>query len=286
MIKKVVFADLDGTFLNDKYEYAETKPIVDKLSAFGCSVVFCSSKTREEIEFYRKATGINEPFISENGAAIFIPKHYFPLNYNCYKTPRYNIIRLGTPYKILRKKLSEIKEKTSAKITGFGDMSLQELAFDTGLPMYMAKLAQKRENDEPFRIIEGKKASVLKAITKEGLSCSQGGRYFHLMGDNDKGKAVNVLKNLYSQTFGQIETIGVGDGPNDIPMLKAVDKPFLITKKPAARLNAWLGILESIKAKTPLTRFFINTAIGTVAANKTAKKACQGNSGIEMVANL
>ena len=250
MTKKVVFADLDGTFLNDQYEYTEIKPIVQDLSALGCSVVFCSSKTRREIEFYRKVTGIAEPFISENGAAIFIPQNYFPQNYDCQKSPRYNIIRLGTPYENLRKKLLDIKEKTKAEIVGFGDMTLQELAYDTGLPLHLAKLAQKREHDEPFRIIGGKKAPVLKAIKKERLKCTEGGRYFHLTGDNDKGKAVNVLKNLYNQAFGQTETFAVGDGPNDLPMLKVVDKPFFIAKKPESKFNAWSRILQLISAKT------------------------------------
>jgi mannosyl-3-phosphoglycerate phosphatase len=83
----VIFDDLDGTFLDENYSYQDTQPIVNQLSALGGSIVFCSSKTRSEIEFYRKATGINEPFIAENGAAIFIPKSYFPFNYNCTKTP-------------------------------------------------------------------------------------------------------------------------------------------------------------------------------------------------------
>jgi ribonucleotide monophosphatase NagD (HAD superfamily) len=61
MIKTVIFADLDGTFLDDKYNYDRTKPIVDQLSALGGSVVFCSSKTRDEIEFYRKAVASGNP---------------------------------------------------------------------------------------------------------------------------------------------------------------------------------------------------------------------------------
>jgi mannosyl-3-phosphoglycerate phosphatase len=246
----VIFADLDGTFLNDKYDYSETKPIVNQLSALGGSIVFCSSKTRNEIEFYRKAVGINEPFIAENGAAIFIPKRYFPFSYACTKTSRYNIIRLGTPYGTLRKKLTEIKTKTAATIVGFGDMSLEELAFDTGLPLNLAKLAQKREHDEPFRIVKGNKTSILKAIKNEGLHCTEGGRYFHITGDSDKGKAITVLKNLYCQMFGRIETFGVGDGPNDLPMLKVVDRPFFIKKKPGvnSRFNAWAGILQLIGA--------------------------------------
>jgi mannosyl-3-phosphoglycerate phosphatase len=249
--KSVIFADLDGTFLDDKYDYSQTRPLVNQLSALGGSIVFCSSKTRDEIEFYRKAVGINEPFITENGGAIFIPKRYFPCNYDCTETERYNVIRFGESYGTLRRKLTEIKKKTAAKIVGFGDMTLDELAYNTGLPLNLAKLAQKREHDEPFQIVEGNKSHVLKAITREGLRCTQGGRYLHLTGNNDKGKAINVLKNLYSQMFGQVKTFGVGDGPNDLPMLKVVDKPFFIKRKAGvnSRFNAWTGILQVIGAK-------------------------------------
>jgi mannosyl-3-phosphoglycerate phosphatase len=247
-IKSVIFADLDGTFLNRKYDYTDTKPIVNQLSAFGGSVIFCSSKTRNEIEFYRKVVGIDEPFISENGSAIFIPNRYFPFSYNCTQTSDYNIIRLGESYKILREKLALIKEKTGARIVGFGDMTLEELSCDTGLPLHLAKLAQQREHDEPFLILDGNKSNVLKAIKHEGLNCTQGGKYFHLTGNNDKGRAITVLKNLYSQMFRKIETFGVGDGPNDLPMLKVVDRPFFIKKKAGvnARFNAWTGILQFI----------------------------------------
>jgi mannosyl-3-phosphoglycerate phosphatase len=247
--KTVVFADLDGTFLDDNYNYQDTKPIASQMAALGGSIVFCSSKTRSEIEFYRKAIGITEPFIAENGAAIFIPKSYFPISYACTKTARYNIIRLGASYETLREKLAKIKRKTAAKIVGFGDMTLEELARDTGLPLNLAKLAKKREHDEPFRIVEGNKSSILNAIKNEGLHCTEGGRYFHLTGNTDKGKAIAVLKSLYCQMFGRVETFGVGNGPNDFPMLKIVDKPFFIKKKAGVNSSfiAWTGILQLIR---------------------------------------
>jgi mannosyl-3-phosphoglycerate phosphatase family protein len=169
-IKSVVFADMDGTFLNDKYDYTETKPIVNQLTTLGGSIVFCSSKTSNEIDFYRKAIGNSEPFIAENGAAIFIPKLYFPFSYDCSYTSGYNVIRLGASYGALRQKLAIIKEKTAAKIVGFGDMTLEELAYDTGLSLHLAKLAQKREHDEPFRISQGNKSHVLKAIKLWGCN--------------------------------------------------------------------------------------------------------------------
>ena len=48
--------------------------------------------------------------------------------------------------------------------------------------------------------------------------------------DNDKGKAVRALKELYSEKFLEIKTIGLGDSLNDLPMLEAVDVPVLVKR--------------------------------------------------------
>lgn len=50
--------------------------------------------------------------------------------------------------------------------------------------------------------------------------------------------------------FGRVQTFGVGDGPNDFSMLKAVDKPFFIKKVTVnPRFNAWTGILNILAQK-------------------------------------
>jgi mannosyl-3-phosphoglycerate phosphatase len=50
------------------------------------------------------------------------------------------------------------------------------------------------------------------------------------MGDNDKGKAVKVISRMFSVKCKPF-TVGLGDSLNDLPMLKAVDKPILVQKK-------------------------------------------------------
>jgi mannosyl-3-phosphoglycerate phosphatase len=129
---------------------------------------------------------------------------------------------------------------------GFGDMTLKEIAQDSGLPLELAALAKNREYDEPFKIICGDEQEVIQAINDQGLSYTKGGQYFHLLGKTDKGKAVATLKNLYLQEFGEIVTLGIGDGPNDLSMLKIVDKPFFIAdSKDAFRM--WQDILAVAK---------------------------------------
>ena len=68
------------------------------------------------------------------------------------------------------------------------------------------------------------------------------------MGDNDKGKAVKILKHLYRKAFGETVTIGLGDGFNDLPMLKEVDHPVLIPKEDGS-YNSRVDLPNLTKAK-------------------------------------
>jgi len=249
--KTVIFTDLDGTLLDEKYDYQDIKPIIDKLLVLNASIVFCSSKTKAEIEFYRKEMRINDPFISENGSAIFIPKGYFSVNYMYTKqTSRYNIVELGIAYSMIRKKMGSLKARFAGKIIGFGDMTHEEIAKDSGLPLNLTKLARRREYSEPFRIVEGDEKEIFLLIREQRLSYTKGGRYFHLIGNSNKGKAVAILKDLYSETFSKLITFGIGNSPNDLSMLKVTDMPILMreTPKKRARCTVWKNILDQVGA--------------------------------------
>jgi mannosyl-3-phosphoglycerate phosphatase len=243
--KIVVFSDLDESLLNDKYEYDQIEPIIHQLLSLKVSIVLASSKTRFEIEFYRNKWQITDPFIIENGSAILIPETYFVIHYEfTRRAQRYNIIELGTAYCIIREKLEIVRNRTGANIVGFGDISAEDIAEDSGLPLYLAQLAKKREYSEPFKILDGNEKEVLDLISDEGLCFTRGGRYLHALGNCDKGKATSILKNLYLQQFKRIFSIGVGNSANDLTMLKIVDKPFFVNKT-ADKKAVWKEI-ESI----------------------------------------
>jgi len=71
----------------------------------------------------------------------------------------------------------------------------------------------------------------------KGLKITAGGRFFHLTGNNDKGRAVRALKKLYRLNLGKIITIGLGDSENDWPMLRAVDLPVLVARPDGLKLK-------------------------------------------------
>jgi mannosyl-3-phosphoglycerate phosphatase len=197
--------------------------------------VLCSSKTRAEIEQWKNRIDNSHPFISENGGGIFIPHAYFPADDLQSVWPRvelvkgYAVLVLGTPYTILRETLEELR-RDGFEVTGFGDMDAEGVAEITGLTLEEAELSEMREFDEPF-VFSGERTrleALAAAIQNKGLQCIAGGRLFHLTGDNDKGKAVEILMDLYRKKFDTIITLALGDSPNDLPMLERVDHPILV----------------------------------------------------------
>lgn len=231
--KKVVFTDLDGSLLHPlTYSYTQALDALRLLQEREIPIVFCSAKTRAEQEVYREELGVKAPFIVENGGAIFIPRDYFRLNFAYDKAIKdYLVIELGTPYQEVRRKLKKaVEEETGCRVIGFGDMSVEEVARETGLSLRRAELAKQREYSETVKIEGDKKRvnKVIKKIEQAGLNCVFGGRFYGVTAGSDKGKAVKVLAELFKLNLGKIMAIGIGDNDSDLPMLSMVDLPILV----------------------------------------------------------
>ena len=236
MEKYIIFTDLDGTLLDySTYSFEKALPALELIRQQSVPLIICSSKTRTEIEYYRKKLQNAHPFISENGGGIFIPKKYFdPLrstaSYTIEEEAGYNVIRLGARYSDLRIAVKELQQE-GFEITGFGDMTSNELAAIANMTIDEAVMAKERDFDEPF-IYRGpnhKLPRFFRSISQKGLTFTQG-RFFHILGSSNKGIAVSILTDLYREKYGNIRTIALGDSQNDVPMLERVDFPVCVQK--------------------------------------------------------
>lgn len=234
MPKYLIFSDLDGTLLDhNTYSFNAADQALKTLRSKNIPLVLCTSKTRKEIEFYRAKLNNKCPFISENGGGIFIPSSYFSKEFEYDRElGDYKVIDLGTSREVLSATLKSISEETGIEIRGFSDMDVSEIANLTGLDEDTAKLAMERDHSEPFIIPEDNKysATIEDKINLKGYRHTRGGRFHHILGDNDKGKAVMILTNIYRLEFGEIKTVALGDSLNDLPMLEAVNIPILVQK--------------------------------------------------------
>jgi mannosyl-3-phosphoglycerate phosphatase len=236
----VVFVDLDGTLLDGSASAWEAAaPAVQALRARDIPLVLVSSKTRAELEPLRQSLQHRDPFIVENGAAVFVPQGLFtfPLE-RMRRKASYEVIELGMPYDMLRDVLKQIEDAVETPLPGFGDLSVDEIMHVTGLSHADATLAGMREYDEPF-LLEGPQGvteEVCRQIVMRGLRWTKCGRLFHLTGDNDKGGAIELLMRCYQRERrlrfqpGPVESVGIGDSINHVPVLAVVDHPILVQK--------------------------------------------------------
>jgi mannosyl-3-phosphoglycerate phosphatase len=233
--KLIIFTDLDGTLLDSKYSFKHALPALSLLKKKNIPLILCSSKTKIEIEHYRKKLKNLHPFISENGGGVYVPKKYFsfkiPNNkYQINNLKNYTLITFGVAYADLRNALKDLRSK-GFDVKGFGDMGSREISRLTGLKTSEATMAKQRYFDEvfAFRGDEQSLKKLKRQIKLKGLNFTQG-ILFHIMGNSDKGRAVEILKNLYRRPFGKIATVALGDSPNDLEMFREVDYPMVVRR--------------------------------------------------------
>lgn len=213
----MIITDLDGSLLDHHtYRWDAASEWLATLKQQAVPLVICSSKTAAEIIPLQKRLGISgSPFIAENGAVVqthdqqrVCPNHTLD-------------------YEAICERLAAMK--STYRFTGFHDFSDPDVASMTGLSEADAALARQRDASEVvvWRDSEEALAQFREALDAEGLTLTQGGRFWHVMpAGSGKGEA---LRWLLDNSPGEARiTIGLGDGPNDAPMLDAVDYAVVI----------------------------------------------------------
>ncbi len=236
------FTDLDGTLLNhDDYQYDVAVPTIKTLRAAGVPVMPTTSKTKAEVSDLRSALGLGDPFIVENGSGVF-----FEIN-----DPRFDFQRvaqvatdhttlvaspetltLGVTYEEARQGLRKLSVETGETLRGFGDLTLADLEAATGLSAEAISKACDRQFSEPF-IRPETSIQTLEAIAQElGFKILVGNRFCHLLGAGAaKGLAVQLVAKAWQLAHDgdeKITTVGLGDSPNDLSMLEAVDVAIVV----------------------------------------------------------
>jgi mannosyl-3-phosphoglycerate phosphatase len=227
----IVFTDLQGTLLDQTtHRYQASLPALRKLQALKMPVVLCSRKTRAEVEPLWRELALEEPYIFENGGAIcFVPGRFPFYSEPARSEGKLNILELGSRIGELRAGLAEVSRRLHIRVRSFGDMNAKDVVEFTGLTRQQAQAAALREYDEPFLIDEPSRERMLTtALRMKGFTVTKGERFFHLSRGSDKGKAARLLAEMYRRDGGSWLTVGLGNSPNDLPLLLAVDRPILI----------------------------------------------------------
>jgi mannosyl-3-phosphoglycerate phosphatase len=209
----VLFTDLDGTLLDaSTYSFDPARPALQALRGAGVPIVVCTSKTRAEMDPILRALGLKGPSIVENGGAIIEDDG--------------EVVPLGPSATKLLRGYALLKERAKGALRGFHEMSDAEVSAETRLSTDEASRARRREFDLPFSILGSEDLGPMLAreAKKLGMRVSRGGRYHHLHGSSDKGKALRVVMRRWRRR----SAVAIGDSANDLPMLKAAKVAYAV----------------------------------------------------------
>jgi len=230
-IQWLVVTDLDGTLLNHHtYDTGKTVNTIAELHKKSIPVILNTSKTYAETLSIRSLLNITDPFIVENGSALYIPKTTFEQPKDAVSRDDYWEIVLGSRKQTIDNVLKNIPGLEPQAIR-LSQCSVKQAMQLTNLKQEQAAQAIAREFSEPliWQSSPESLTSFQDELAGYGLTTIQGGRFLHVTGECDKGAAIHCLSNLYKSI---VKTIVLGDSANDASML-AQANISVIVKSPS-----------------------------------------------------
>ena len=109
-----VVSDVDGTLMDHSYDLSPARETIKKLQKLSIPVILCTSKTASEVKVIRKELNLTDPYIVENGAAIYGES---------LKRVNGEII-LGIKYESLEEILNFISNEIDYKLTPLNNLNI------------------------------------------------------------------------------------------------------------------------------------------------------------------
>lgn len=233
MKRTVIYTDMDGTLLDHhSYSHKAADPLLLQLDELSIPVIPTTSKTFSEVLKLRIELNNQHPFICENGAAVYIPQDYFPAAMVDLPTQGdFYVKSFVEDRRHWQSVLAKLPARLQSQFITFADMGIEGVMALTGLPRAQAEQSSDRHYGEPIQWLGNDQElhQLRTFVEQEGGKLLVGGRFVHVSGATDKGRALNWLTQCYQQHWGQSPTtIGLGDGGNDIAMLATVDYPIIV----------------------------------------------------------
>jgi len=203
--KTVVYLSIDpflssrGKFL---YGYENFQAELDEREI---PCIWLSSHSRLQLDDPRRRAGHTEPFIAEDGCAVYLPEDYFHL-----KPPK--TVRLGrfTCFPVAQRSpaaqdaLESLSEESGVPVVPLRSLSPRELSQNIGLPNHEAEVVRQRDFDELFFFAGAADADIARfrgLAANQNLSLREHGVFWSLAVGADSRRCIREIGELFDRSL-------------------------------------------------------------------------------------
>lgn len=232
--KTVVYCSVDS-FLSPRgkflYGFDQFQAELDQLEI---PCVWLSSHSRLQLDEPRRRAGHTEPFIAEDGCAVYLPEDYFHLKpTKTLRLGRFTSIPIAKPQPAAKDALESLSEETEVPVVPLRSLSPRELAQNIGLPNSEAELARQRDFDELFFFAGSSENDVARfkslAVEKK-LSLREHGVLCSLAVNRDVRKCIRELGTLYDRSLrAHANRIAIAPSADSATIFPACDRGIRIS---------------------------------------------------------
>lgn len=254
-----VVTDLDGTLMDHRYDWSPAAETLRALQRRSIPVIPCTSKTAEEVERFRAAAGLRDPYIVENGGAIH--------GETAAGEPWGQA--LGPAWEALKPQLQQLSLELGQPLRALDELSEADGERLLGLSGEGLRQAQRRRCSVPFVPPPVDARAQLNGLAAaRDLAIVQGNRMAHLLGGGvSKGQALAALKRRLGADG--VQVLALGDSPNDLPLLEVADVAVVVpgidgphpelrsgveggryVLAPAPHADGWARVVQALLLKT------------------------------------
>jgi len=212
-----------GKFL---YGFDRFQAELDQLSI---PCVWLSSHSRLQLDEPRRRANHTEPFIAEDGCAVYLPEDYFHLKRaKTVRLGRFTSIPIAKQQPAASEALESLGVETGVSIVPLHSLSPRELAQNIGLPNHEAELARQRDFDELFFFAGSGEKDVTRfksLATQKKLSLREHGVFCSLAVNRDIRMCIRELGDLYDRSLhGHVNRIAIAPSADSVTIFSACDR--------------------------------------------------------------
>jgi hypothetical protein len=227
--KVVVYCAVDpflssrGKFLYDFDRFQEA------LDEHEIPMVWLTSQSRLQIDDSRRRAGHSEPFVGEDGCAVYLPEDYFHLKPGkTVRLGRFTCIPIAKLLPATKQELEALSEKSGIAVVPLHSLSPKELSQNLGLPTREAELVRQRDFDELFFFAGASDADILRFLElalPQNLQLRQHGVLWSLAAGANTIRCIRELGDLYDRALrAHVQRFAIATPESFAKILPACDR--------------------------------------------------------------